>query len=214
MSTVDHLDEWRLDVVEDLEFSNWFVVPVSPQPADRVEWIEEMVAALPSLLGVQDGREVDQALRAELEFGLAEAAQSEPLATFQVWPVNQPVSLLCQVHVVAGDFQPQWSSDARVVTHEAAGEFIGSGVQYSVGRRFEFEGGELDVVSVHFVFTDGDISLVFSLSESPAQLSARALVTFSILKDSVRLERRDGTLFRAVTSPGAVVDDVWRVEGA
>lgn len=206
-------DTWRLDVVEDLEFPGWFQLPTDLDDAGRAAWTDACAAEVHTLLASDDPEvEVvgDDDVRRLLAAALELRATSPSLAIFQVWPVSLPATVQCHVNILASADLPDWSTvgDA-VVLFPIEAEHIGPGLQLAVRRTVVDEGETVELMSLHYVFDDGDATLMLSLEESLPPLIGAALPGLVGLKDTLRMVREDGTPFVSRAPEGVEPADIW-----
>ena len=202
-------DAWQLTFLEDLALPGWFLVPVDADEAATLAWRAEMHEAVGgSVVGQGDAKA--QAIEEELDFALEVAADGPPVALFQIWPIDQPLSILCRVDLVDGAVGPEVPEGGRLVVHDAAGRHLGAGRQYSIERTLEIDSEPVNLMNVQYVFTDGRVSLVFATSEAPAPLLAHVMLSFTELKDALALRSSDGSRFEAV--PVGAMSEDWPLE--
>ena len=197
---------WQLSLLEDLELPGWFLVPPAMDDAQAGAWIDQMARELSMLADSEDDL---QALHEELRYAVAAAEDGTAMAMFQLWPIDQPFSLLCRIDVVDGVFAPASDDENRVVVHAAEGRHLGPGRQFTIQRRQDIAGESIDLTAVYYAFSDGELSLVFGLSEAPAAVCARGLVQLTALKDAVTLRSDQGVTFQAVGQHDA---EQWPIE--
>lgn len=204
--------EWVIGIVEDFEIPGWFLIPQVSEDGIGRAWVEECAQALSAVVGEErwDGEiatEVD--VRELLGWALEERAATDSDALFQVWPVPYPAALMCHLNLVASATLPSWT-ELGVVTHPIEAPHLGPGIQCST-RRAEGE-GEIDLVSVHLVFDNGDVALMMSLEEAPSPLITRALPEFMFLMEALNVERSDGAPFHAVAPDVQFDEPAWPFE--
>lgn len=211
-------DEWVLDVVDDIEMPGWVFVPEGLTAQEQATWTDEITGALLDALDTTgwDGQDISEAdVRQVLAAALEERASSPSLAMFQVWPLPAAAAVMCHISVHPSDDLPDWTTLEDVVVHAVAAPHIGPGLQCTVRVRERGAGGEeFELVSVHQIFDDGDLTLVLSLDEAPALLMAPALPGLLALAGVVRMHRGDGTPFVSVAPPSIPDESPWQLEDA
>lgn len=221
MTTLEHADErageqstdWRLEMLEDLELPGWFIIPAGQGVSEVEAWADDVAQSVLGVLTPPEDGSIADAVRDEVDYAVGLAAEADALVAFQAWPVDFPVSVVCMVSVVAGEFRPsELGVESRVVQYPAAGKHLGPGVQYTFEREIVLGEETTKVVSVLFVFSDGETSLVLSLSEAQGAVCARAVPGLVVLKDAIGLRRRDGVRFKATETSDATAPDEWQTE--
>lgn len=212
----DTSEEWALDISDDLEVPGWLYLPSGPSSAESSEWMAQAVEMLSPIIGAErwDGKPASEAdVRELLAAGLDARALSDAVAMFQVWPVLMPVSVTCVVNILDSSALPDWGETDAVI-HRAESPHVGPGLQCSTTRTVSAEADEFELMSVHFVFDNGEVALMLSLEESFPVLVTRALPGFVLLKDVIRMARcSDGKPFASVEPLGILDDSPWTWEG-
>lgn len=205
-------EPWQLDVVDDPAVPGWYLVPPDLDAQLQREWTDACVEDLRVLLSSEDPDDepvAEHDVRALLAAALDLRASSPSVAIFQVWPVRLAATVQCHVTILASADLPNWSEVEGVSLFPVEGEHLGPGLQCAV-RREDPDDGEL--LSLHYVFDDGDSALLLSLDESLAPLIGAALPGFVMLKDVLRMTRADGRQFAAVAPTGVAIDEEWALE--
>ncbi len=204
-------DEWALDLVDDdLEVPGWLFVPQGMAKEEREQWTAEALAEMSGTIG-WDGQPIDDAdAREVLTAALEQRATSDSLAILQVWPPLGHVAAMCHIDILPSSGMPDWT-ETDAVLHPIEAPHIGPGLQCSTLRTVQVDDLHLELSSVHFIFDDGDVTLMFSLSEAVAPLISVALPALVLLMHNIRMIRSsDGAVFESVL-PRGVVDEAWSI---
>lgn len=204
---------WAIDLVDEIEVPGWLYVPRDMSPNERLEWIK---AAESDLVGEQgwDSQPIDaEEVRRMLEAALADRDATDSVAMFQVWPTFGGDAAVCHVGVFPTAEMPNWI-DSDAVVHRFEAPNIGPGIQCSTKRNLPTDGGpDIELSGVHFVFNDGESTLVVSLAEAFEPLTVYALRGVLALLHSLRLIRPDsGEQFQSVPPSGVLEESPWRFE--
>ncbi len=207
---------WTLGLVdEDFELPGWLFLPEGLEADEQRQWVSTALGELAGTTGL-DARPLDvTGARELLESARAERAASDSHAMFQVWPSFRGETVTCHLNILASGGLPEWTepSDDAVV-HPADATHIGPGLQCTTRRVVELQDGrQVELTGVHFLFDNGDVTLLLSLDEAATPLIARALPAFVMLTQNLRMERKaDGAPFEAVPPQGLVADGPWPFE--
>lgn len=205
---------WELCLADDaLELPGWLFLPVGLSSDDREQWLADV---LPDIVGTPgwDGEPVTEPFARELlTLALDRRAASDSLAMFQVWPAVGYDTVMCHVDILASDGLPDWSHTDAVV-HNVVAPHIGPGIQCSTRRIVSVdEEMEVELTSLHFIFDNGEVTLLLSLDEAPAPMISLATPAFVLLMSNLgMLWSGDGTTFEAIAPTGVVDGGAWPFE--
>lgn len=204
---------WSLDLVEDIEVPGWLFIPKDMDDEQRNEWVSTV---LDDLIGKEgwDGEPIakDEALDV-LTSGIAESDAADSIATFQVWPPLSGDIATCHIGLYPSAEMPDWI-DSDAIVHRFDAPHIGPGIQCSTKREVvNDDGPNVPLAGVHFVFDDGESTLVVSVAEGYEPLTVYALRGAMALLATLRLVRSsDGKSFRSVEFDGVLEDSPWQFE--
>lgn len=205
---------WTVALASDIAYRNWVPVPSLTSDQERDEWLETTIEYVLGLIHQSEGAPSSESaidVLSELQFALDERVGLGSLATFQIWPVEWPVSLLCHLVLVPGAYIPVAAdSDVEIVAHPAASEHLGFGMQYTT--RYLLRAEEFELVALEFVFSDGESSFVLTVGAAAAPLVGDVAPGVVAFKDSIRITRPDGSTFKGVPLPNSPAEEVWETE--
>lgn len=205
--------EWRVELAEDIDIPGWFFIPDSAGAEDQDRWIAQNAEELSSLVGSNrwDGQPTtEDDIEDILRLAFDERDSSDSDALFQVWPMPFPATVLCHVNLVTSASLPSWS-EPGVTVHPMEAPYLGPGVQVSARRTED----DVDLVSVHLVFDNGDVALIMSLEEAPAPLITRVGPEFMMVSEAIRIEGADGSPFVGTLPVGCRPEEApWEFEEA
>lgn len=207
-------DEWALDLVDDdLELPGWLFVPQGMGMDDQERWVSDALADIVGTPGWDERPVSEEDARELLASAIAQRAASDSLAMLQVWPALGPEAAMCHIDILPSDGLPDWAATDAVV-HPVESPHIGPGLQCSTLRTVQIDDDvHLDVSGVHFIFDNGDVTLMFSLDETVALLTSIAMPAFVLLMRNIRMVRgSDGAVFESVPPRGVVVEPEWPIE--
>lgn len=203
--------EWFVEIVDGIDIPGWFLIPESADLEQQELWVGQNAEELKMLVGSNrwDGEpttasDIEDILR--LAFVERETTDSDAL--FQVWPMPFPATVLCHLNLVTSSTLPVWSEVGGIV-YPVEAPHLGAGVQVSTRRTED----DVDLVSVHLVFSNGDVALMLSLEEAPAPLIARIEPEFMLMSEAVRLQSSDGAQFVGILPDGQLPEEApWQFE--
>ncbi|NGN96064.1 hypothetical protein G5C66_25415 [Nocardioides sp. KC13] len=206
-------DVWALDLVEEVEVPGWLYIPRDLGPVERREWIDTVQDELVGEVG-WDGVPISADVVNEmLTSALEDRDRTDSIAMFQVWPTFGGDAATCHIGIFPTAEMPDWT-DSDAVVHLFEAPHIGPGIQCSTKRIVPNDGGpDIELSGVHFIFRDGESTLVVSLAEAFDPLTVYALRGVLALLHSLRLVRPDtGQPFQSVAFDGVLEESPWRFE--
>lgn len=205
--------EWALDLVKDFEVPGWLFIPGGLKPDQLDEWVKaatEEVAGKEGWDGSPISRtEADELLRS----ALSDRDNTSSIATFQVWPPIGRVTAMCHIGVYPSPDMPKWA-EIDAIVHRFDAPHIGPGLQCATQRVISnAAGADIDLAGIHFVFDDGEATLIVSLAETFEPLTVYALRGVLPLLRNLRLVRPgNGQAFQSVTVEGILEESPWQFE--
>lgn len=205
------MNDWTVEVVSDPGVDGWIEVPRISNDQDIDEWVAATAEQVCGQIGVDVGSDAVLDVMSEIHFALAQRLELDPIVTFQIWPINRPVSLVCHLALKSGPYAPAPADvDFEVVAHPADSAHLGSGIQYTT--RYRVPGEDASLVAVDLVFSDGENSVVIGLGGSAPELVGVVTPSFLALKDSIRVARAGGDEFVGELREEFRQEDAWTVE--
>ncbi len=208
-------DEWTLDLVDqDLELPGWRFLPADLDAADREQWLTESVADLEGSPGWDEEVVTAEGARELLLDALDQRTASESLAMLQVWPPLAGQTAMCHINILPSEAMPSWTDLDDAVVQPTDSPHLGHGVEVITNRKVTLEGvDDVDVTGVHFIFDNGEITVMVSLDETLTALISITLPALVALMHNLRVvNQADGTTFQAVAPQGLLVDAPWDFE--
>lgn len=208
-------DKWELDLVDqDLDLPGWRFLPPDLDAADQQQWVSESVADLAGTPGWDQEVVTAEGARALLLEALSQRGESESLAMMQVWPPLAGQTAMCHVNILSSEAMPSWTDLDDAVVHPTDSPHLGSGLHVITSRTGTLEGVEgVEVTGVHFIFDDGEITVMLSLDETVTALISIVLPALVALMHNLRVvNSADGTVFKGIVPQGLLVESPWDFE--
>lgn len=205
--------EWALDLVEDFEVPGWLFIPGGLDPGQSDEWVLAATEEVADKEG-WDGSPISRAEADELlRSALSDRDNTSSIATFQVWPPIGRVTAMCHIGVYPCLDMPKWVETDAIV-HRFEAPHIGPGLQCTTQRVISnAAGADIDLAGIHFVFDDGEATLIVSLAEAFEPLTVYALRGVLPLLRNLRLVRPgNGQTFQSVMVEGVLEESPWQFE--
>lgn len=207
--------DWTLDLVdEDLELPGWRFLPPDLDAAEREQWLAESAADLEGSPGWDEEVVTAQRARELLEEALDQRGISESLAMLQVWPPLGGQTAMCHVNILPSEAMPSWTELDDAVVHATDSAHLGPGLEVITNRTITLEGvDDVEVTGVHFIFDDGEVTVMVSLDETLTTLIAFTLPALVALIHNLRVvNKTDDTAFQAIAPQGLLVESPWDFE--
>lgn len=216
MTTSSLVDQpWRVRGLEDFSFPGWLPVRPGMSQGEKHEWLSAAESAVSGLVGTKrwDGgaTSIDD-LRLVLGQAFDEVEAVDAAATFQVWPLLGPVTVMCRVMMLTSDSVPSWGPDDPGALHPVESKRLGAGLQFTSRTQLESSDGAVDVEAVDLIFDDGSAAIVLTTEATFTPLLVNALPGLHALMNTMWVERPDGTVFSGVAPDGVVPEEAWEVE--
>lgn len=216
MTTSSHVNQrWTVRGLDEFSFPGWLPVRPGMSHDEKHEWLRTAESAVGGLVGTKrwdGGATSKDDLRAVLVQAFDEVETVDAAATFQVWPLLGPATVMCRVMMLTSDSVPTWGPDDLGARHLVASKRLGVGLQFTARTQLESSDGTVDVEAVDLIFNDGSAAIVLTIEATFAPLLVNALPGLQALMDTMWVERPDGTVFSGVSPEGVVPDEAWKVE--
>lgn len=186
----------------------WLGMP--PLGTDDAGWVDASAAALRAAFGERWSDDLDQAVPALLQAGL-DRREADDLLSWLLWPVALPVFAIVRARVVDSAALPDFHAAGASVQPIESGA-LGPGVL--VTARVRLDEADASAALAVLVFDDGDAAFALSVDPTVAEVVDLSAPALRDLADRVRLERPDGSAFRAQPPAGFVADEAWSLGGA
>ncbi|WP_156906072.1 hypothetical protein [Agrococcus lahaulensis] len=186
----------------------WLGMP--PLGGDDGDWVATSTEALRATFGERWSADLDRAVPALLQAGL-DRREADDLLSWQLWPVALPVFSIVRARVVDSAALPDFHA-AGAAVQPIESSTLGPGVQVTAHVRLP----DADAAAAFavLVFDDGDAAFALSIDPTVAEVADLSAPALLDLVDRARLERPDGSAFRARPPAGLVADGAgWDLGG-
>ena len=141
-------------------------------------------------------------------------AEAESAAMLQVWPPLAGHTAMCHVNLLPSEGMPSWTEMEDAVVQPTDSPHLGPGLEVITSRKLTLDDGEVvDLTGVHFVFDDGELTVMVSLDETLTTLISIALPALVALIHNLRVvNAAEDTVFEAVAPAGLLVEGPWDFE--
>lgn len=208
---------WFVRGLERFESPGWFPVSSGMSSDEKNAWLDEAESHLQPIIGVPrwDGSETSRDdLRAMLSRAFEEVDEVDAVATFQVWPLIGPVSLMCRVMLFTSDSVPDWRHSDEAAVRPVESRRLGHGIQVTTRTPVVADEGPVEFVSVDLIFNDGTGAIVLTLEPTFPPMVANTLPGLAELMASISLVRPNGSEFSGVAPDWVVGDESWAVDAS
>ncbi len=209
------IEQWTLDLVDDdLDLPGWLFLPPDLDAAGRQQWLAACVSDLDGTPLWDEGVVTTELATQLLEEALAHRAEAESVAMLQVWPPLAGHTAMCHVNFFPSDGLPSWTEMEDAVVQPTDAPHLGPGLEVITSRKLTLDDGEVvDLTGVHFVFDDGELTVMVSLDETLTTLISIALPALVALIHNLRVvNAAEDTVFEAVAPAGLLVEGPWDFE--
>ena len=209
------IEQWTFDLVDDdLDLPGWLFLPPDLDAAGRQQWVAGCVSDLVGTSLWDEGVVTADLATRLLEEALEQRAESESAAMLQVWPPLAGHTAMCHVNLFPSEGLPAWTELEDAVVQPTDSPHLGPGLEVIASRKLTLDDGEVvDLTGVHFVFDDGELTVMVSLDETLTTLIAIALPALVALLHNLRVvNAAEDTVFEAVAPTGLLVEGPWDFE--
>lgn len=209
--------DWVIQLVDpDLDLEGWRFLPTDLDAESREQWLAESVAELEGMVGWDDDQVTAEQARDLLEQALDMRGQAQSLAMFQVWPPLGGQTAMCHVNILPSAAMPTWTDLDDAVVQPTDAPHLGPGLHVVTQRVVTAEEGvEVEITGVHFIFDNGEITVMMSLDETLTPLIGLTMPALIALTHNVRVvNAADDSPFEGVAPQALTVERPWDFEGA
>lgn len=216
MTTSGLVDQpWTVHGLDAFSFPGWLLVRPGMSQDEKHEWLSTAESVVGGLVGTKrwdGGATTMDDLRLVLGQAFDEVEAVDAAATFQVWPLLGPATVMCRVMMLTSDSVPTWGPDDPGARHLVSSKRLGVGLQFTSRTQLESSDGAVDVEAMDLIFNDGSAAIVLTTEATFAPLLVSAMPGLQALMDTMWVERPDGTVFSGVAPEGVVPEETWKVE--
>lgn len=209
------IEQWTLDLVDDdLDLPGWLFLPPDLDAAGRQQWLAACVSDLEGTPLWDEGVVTTELATQLLQEALMHRAEAESAAMLQVWPPLAGHTAMCHVNLLPSAGMPSWTEMEDAVVQPTDSPHLGPGLEVITSRKLTLDDGEVvDLTGVHFLFDDGELTVMVSLDETLTTLISIALPALVALIHNLRVvNAAEDTVFEAVAPAGLLVEGPWDFE--
>lgn len=209
------IEQWTLDLVDDdLDLPGWLFLPPDLDAVGRQQWMEACVSDLEGTPLWDEGVVTTELATRLLGEAMEQREEAASVAMLQVWPPLANHTAMCHVNLFPSEGLPSWTEMEDAVVQPTDSPHLGPGLEVITSRNLTLEDGEVvDLTGVHFVFDDGELTVMVSLDETLTTLIAIALPALVALIHNLRVvNTSEDTVFEAVAPAGLLVEGPWDFE--
>lgn len=206
---------WVIELAdEDLDLEGWRFLPPDLDAESREAWLTESAADIDGMVGWDEDEVTAEEARELLEQALEMRARSEAVAMLQVWPPFDGQTAMCHVNILPSAAMPPWTELDDAVVQPTDAPHLGAGLHVVTQRTVPaVDGGEIEITGVHFIFDNGEITVMLSLDETLTPLVGLSMPGLVALTHNIRVvSTAGGAPFQGLAPQGLLVDEPWDFE--